>query len=154
MLNHRFSLHEQALAESKTTLPSFAEHASKEGGRAAVQVTPARDVASETAHSRSAFSGPVAETAVAASSFERILPEGKSFEDQFSDFQRLIRELTTNQQRGDDEFLSMNVDFRTSYTSTLEDQGDLMLMLEGLYTLSSEMDQQIAEYQAFVEGFD
>ena len=73
----------------------------------------------------------------------------KSFESNYADFQRILQDLTDLHERGDSTVLSMNVNFATAYAETLQDQGELSMMLATLFELNAEMDGQIAAYQEF-----
>lgn len=84
---------------------------------------------------------------------ERILPAEKAtFEDNYAEFQRIIQDLSDSHKRGDSEFSGLTTAFVTAYADTLQDQGELSTILASLYELNSDLDCQIAEYDAFLES--
>lgn len=75
-----------------------------------------------------------------------------AFENNYTDFQQINRDLVDIHKRGDGAFLAMNVLLATVYSETLQDQGDLSMMLASLLQLNADMDSQIAKYQDFLDS--
>ena len=44
----------------------------------------------------------------------------------------------------------MKVEFASANAETLQDKGDLSMVLESLYDLTADLDSQMAEYDAFL----
>ena len=82
---------------------------------------------------------------------ERILPAGKAnFEDNHVEFRRRIADLEDAHQRGDRKFLDMQVEFEISHAETLQDQGELSMLLGSVFELVADLDLQINEYDEFL----
>ena len=85
---------------------------------------------------------------------ERILPAGKAkFEDNHVEFRRSIADLEDVHRRGDRDFLAMKVEFETAHAETLQDQGELSMLLGSVFELVADLDLQINEYDEFLGSF-
>ena len=81
------------------------------------------------------------------------MPSQRSFEDDYSDFQLMIRDLTDVHERNDNAILELKVLLASAYAETLQDRGDLAMFLGDVGDLNAELDDQIAEYEEFLSAF-
>lgn len=92
---------------------------------------------------------------------ERILPapdnnivsDQRSFQEDYADFQRMIRDLKDDHERKSNTMLNLNDLLATAHAETLQDQGDLAMFLGDIGSLNAELENQIGEYETFLKSF-
>ena len=81
------------------------------------------------------------------------VPTQRSFEEDYADFQRMIRDLTDDHERKTNAMLNLNDLLATAHAETLQDQGDLVMFLGDIGSLNAELEDQIGEYEMFLNSF-
>lgn len=96
-----------------------------------------------------------------AESNERILPSPgnangpsqTSFEEEYANFQRMVRDLSDDHERNSNTMLNLNELLATAHAETLQDQGDLAMFLGDMCSFNADLDDQIGEYETFLASF-
>jgi hypothetical protein len=78
------------------------------------------------------------------------VPPRASFSSVHQDFLLLVRQTGEMHVQGEEHILEMRAALVAAYAETLHDQGELEALLDCLYELDEDMDEQIALYEDFI----